>query len=181
MLLSEGNKVSYPLQGPCLIGPVVTKVIGGERTDFHHLIPLGEGGAELFVPFGQVPAQGVRRLLYKSEIPAVLDRLKQPAPADKNWRQRAADHVRLFASGLALDLAQVIASLTAMRRMNRLATNDVGTLERARRMLIREIAEVTGESDRAAEASIDEALAEAHDAAVKTEAPRPRKKARSAA
>ena len=66
MLLKEGSKVSYPLQGPCLIGPAVTKVIGGKRTNFHHLIPLGEGGAELFVPFGQVPAQGVRRLVRAS-------------------------------------------------------------------------------------------------------------------
>ena len=33
MRLSVGSKISYPLQGPCLIGPVVTKFIGGAKVN----------------------------------------------------------------------------------------------------------------------------------------------------
>jgi RNA polymerase-interacting CarD/CdnL/TRCF family regulator len=179
MLLKVGRKVSYPLQGPCLIGPVVTKVVDGERRDFHHLIPLGDGGADLFVPFGREPAAGIRRLLDEADIPAVLERLKIPAPEAKNWRERSLDNNRLFASGSALDLASVIVSLTAMRRISRMGTDDYGALQRARRLLIREIAEVTGASAGAAEARIDSALAEARDAAP-VEERRPQRKARSA-
>jgi RNA polymerase-interacting CarD/CdnL/TRCF family regulator len=157
MHLSVGSKISYPLQGPCLIGPVVTKVIGGERAKFHHLIPLGDGGAEFFVPFGREPVAGVRRLLEKSEIPEILDRLAQPAQPDVNGRVRAQDQLRLFASGAALDLADVIALLTDIASTNHF--HGGGLLEKARRLLAREIAEVMGESESAAEAAIDEALA----------------------
>src|ERR1043166_2946352 len=146
MRLSVGSKVSYPHQGPCLIGDVVTKVIDGERTDFHHFIPLGRGGAELFVPFGQAPEgirrsrggaelfvpfgqapEGIRRLLDESGIVAVLARLRKPAAASANGKQRSADNLKLFASGSALDQAELIVSLTALRGLNRLTSNDGGT------------------------------------------------------
>ena len=176
MRLSVGSKVSYPHQGPCLIGDVVTKVIDGERTDFHHFIPLGRGGAELFVPFGQAP-EGVRRLLDESGIVAVLARLRRPAAAAANGKQRSVDNLKLFASGSALDLAELIVSLTALRGVNRLTTNDGGTLERARRLLVREIAEVTGAGEEAAEERIDAALAESCAAAKRSEQPLRRRKA----
>jgi RNA polymerase-interacting CarD/CdnL/TRCF family regulator len=65
--------------------------------------------------------------------------------------------LRLFASGAALDLADLIALLTDIGSINRF--NGDGLLEKARRLLAREIAEVLGESESDAEASIDEALA----------------------
>jgi RNA polymerase-interacting CarD/CdnL/TRCF family regulator len=179
MRLSVGSKVSYPLQGPCLIGPVVTKIVDGAPANFHHLILLGGGGAEFFVPYGQALSKGVRRLLDKSEVPAVLERLKKPRMAGGG--HRAADQFKLCASGSALELAEAIASLTAMRGMNRFVATDYGMLERARRLLIREIAEVMGESDAAAEARIDAALGELHGGAAQPKKRRARAKARSAA
>ena len=177
MVLKVGSKVSYPFQGPCLIAPVVTKVVGGESRDFHHLIPIGDGGAELFVPCDRKPAVGIRRLLKEDEIPAVLERLKMATPAPRNWRERAADNERLFASGSALDLAEVIAALNAVPHVQRMGTDGDHALERARRLLVREIAEVTGESQDAAEARIDRALAEARPAAP-AEEPRAQRRAR---
>src|ERR1043165_1625122 len=96
MRLRVGSKISYPLQGPCLIGPVVTKVVGGAPMDFHQFIPLGEGGAEFFVPLGQPSAAGMRRLLEASEIPEVLARLTRPALPAGNTRHHIAEHLRLF-------------------------------------------------------------------------------------
>jgi RNA polymerase-interacting CarD/CdnL/TRCF family regulator len=158
MQLGVGNKISYPLQGPCLIGAVVTKIIGGAPIEFHRFIPLGEGGAEFLVPFDHEPAAGVRRLLDVSEIPEVLARLTRPALPSGGTRHRIAEHLRLFATGKALDLADAIASLTEMRRMNRLVNGEHSLLDKARRLLAREIAEVLSESEAAAEDRIDEAL-----------------------
>ena len=174
MRLSVGSKISYPLQGPCLIGPVVTKLIGGASAEFHQFIPLGEGGAEFFVPFGRSPAAGVRRLLEKSEIPAVLERLSRPARPAGNGGARAAEHLKLCASGAALDLAEVIASLTDLGGMKRIH-GERGLLDKARRLLAREIAEVMDESESAAEDRIDAALAAGR------RAPRARRKARGGA
>lgn len=63
MLLTVGNKVIYPSQGPCLIGPVITKIVDGRPMSFHQLALLNDSGGELFVPVDQVQAIGVRLLL----------------------------------------------------------------------------------------------------------------------
>jgi hypothetical protein len=35
MMLSVGNKIVYPYQGPCLIDALVKKVVGGKPTSFY--------------------------------------------------------------------------------------------------------------------------------------------------
>jgi RNA polymerase-interacting CarD/CdnL/TRCF family regulator len=99
----------------------------------------------------------VRRLLEKSAIPEVLERLSRAARQPGSGSVRT-DYWKLCASGAALDLADVIASLTELGGMNRIH-GERGLLDKARRLLAREIAEVMDESESAAEARIDAALA----------------------
>src|SRR5688572_26432510 len=54
MILSVGNKVVYPNQGPCRIGEVVEKMIGGRPTSFYQLALLDESGDALFVPLDKI-------------------------------------------------------------------------------------------------------------------------------
>jgi RNA polymerase-interacting CarD/CdnL/TRCF family regulator len=159
LLLSVGNKVNYPSRGPCLVGPVVKKIVGGKLAEFHRLIVLDDSGAELFVPFGKAPVAGVRRLLDIAEIPGLLEHLKRRSvePA-KNWKQRALNNVKLVTSGSAFDLAEVVESLTELSRGKTLAPGDHQTLERARKLLVCEISEVTGKDKGAVEERIDRAL-----------------------
>lgn len=159
MILSVGDKVSYPCQGPCLVGPVVRRVIDGKPTEFYHLTVLGDAGGDLFIPVDdQAPSRGVRRLLERSEIPKVLERLRQAAGTAKNWKRRAIDNLKLFATGSAFDLAEIVESLSGLAETKSLSPGDRETLQRARRLLISEISEVTGEIKSVAEARIDGAL-----------------------
>jgi len=63
-----------------------------------------------------------------------------------------------LASGSAFDLAQVIESLTDLNETKTLTPRDRQTLDRARRILICEISEVTGETKTAVEGELDKAL-----------------------
>jgi RNA polymerase-interacting CarD/CdnL/TRCF family regulator len=155
--LSVGKKVSYPCQGPCLVGPVVKRVVGGKLTEFHHLTVL-DGGGELLVPVDRAPAKGIRELLDKSEIPKLLNRLKKPSKAAEKWNQRNRDNLILFNSGSAFDLAEIVESMSGLRETKRLQPSDRQTLERARKLLACEISEVMGETRGAAEEKIDQAL-----------------------
>jgi RNA polymerase-interacting CarD/CdnL/TRCF family regulator len=164
MTLTVGNKVNYPSQGPCLIGPVVKKVIDGRLTRFYRLVVLDDGGGELFVPMDKTQALGIRQLLARSEIPKLLAQLKKAAKTAKvagtakNWRQRILDHSELFASGSAFDLAEIVESLTELSATKALSPRDKWSLEKARKLLVREIAEVMGEPRSAAEEQVDKAL-----------------------
>ena len=158
MLLNVGNKVIYPSRGPCLIGPIINKVVGGRPVRFYRLALLDDSGGEVFVPVDKVPTMGVRLLLEKSEIPKLLRHLRKEAGTAKNWKQRTINHVKLLASGSAFDLAEIVESLTKLQETKPLMLRDKQTLERARKLLVCEISEVMGKTKSAAEDQVDKAL-----------------------
>ena len=158
MALIVGHKVIYPSQGPCLIGAVVKRIIDDRPMMFYQLLILNDGGGKLFIPVDNVQAIGIRALLKKSEIPKLLDRLKQPTRSADTSRQRAIDNQKLFASGSAFALAEVIEALTELKETKALSIGENRTLERAKRLLVCEISEVMGETDEEAEQQIERAL-----------------------
>jgi len=95
-MLKFGNKVVYPYQGPCLIGAVVKKVIGGRPTNFYQLALLDGSGGELFIPVEKISGLGIRQLMARSEIPKLLGLLRKPAATPTNWKQRAIDNFKLL-------------------------------------------------------------------------------------
>ena len=158
MILNIGNKVVYPCQGPCLIGPLVKRNVGDMTMMFYQLVVLNDGGGELFVPVDKVHAIGIRLLLEKSDIPRLLDQLKKPARTADTWKQRAVDNQKLFATGSAFDLAEVVESLTELSETKALSFGERKTLERAKRLLICEISEVMEVTKEEAEKQVDGAL-----------------------
>ena len=164
MILNVGKKVVYPHQGPCRVGSVVKKDFGGRPTDVYPLALMDDSGDVLFVPVDKVKTLGIRRLMEKSEIPKLLSRLSQKAemavlPATPmRWKQRAIDNSKLLASGSASDLAEIIGSLTELDGAKVLSPRDRQVLDRARKILICEISEVTGKTKGAAEQQVDDAL-----------------------
>jgi CarD family transcriptional regulator len=164
MIRNVGQKVVYPYQGPCRIGAVVKKDFGGGPTNCYPLTVMNDSSDVLFVPVDKIETLGIRQLLRKSEIPKLLSRLGQkvetavlPTTAMR-WRQRAIDNSKLLASGSAFDLVTIIGSLTELDGTKALSPRDRHVLDRARKNLICEISEVTGESKVAAEQKVDEAL-----------------------
>ncbi len=157
-LLAAGSKAIYPGQGPCRIGRVVKKDVGGRVIMFYHLVVLDESGGELFIPVEKARAIGVRLLIKKSEVPGLLAHLKKSAKTADNWKQRATDNMKLFTSGSPFDLAEIVASLTELSDTRSLTLGESGMLGRARRVLISEISEVMGETKTAAAEQVDRAL-----------------------
>jgi RNA polymerase-interacting CarD/CdnL/TRCF family regulator len=164
MSLTVGDKVVCPGRGPCLVAAVVRKVVCGTPANFYRLALLDGSGAELFVPVDKFRDLRMRALLDRSDIPALLDRLKARAGATedlgarKNWRQRQLDNSKLLSSGSLFELADRVESLNQLSGTKALTPDERETLYRARKLLVCEIAEVMNESKRAAEARIDSAL-----------------------
>jgi CarD family transcriptional regulator len=155
--LNVGDKISYPSHGPCLVGPVVKRVVGGKLTAFHNWIVL-DGGGEFLVPVDQPQAGGIRRLLEKSEIPKLLAHIKKATRSAEKWNQRNKENSRLFTSGSAFDLAEIVGSMSELRETKRLQPSDRQTLARAKKLLVCEISEVMGEERSAVEEKIDKIL-----------------------
>jgi CarD family transcriptional regulator len=160
VILTSGTKVIYPSQGPCLIGPVIEKVIDGRPVSFYQLALLDDSGGELFVPVDKAQSIGIRPLLNRSDIPKLLGLLTKPAGAAMDWKQRANDNFNLLTSGSAFDLAEIVKSLTSLGEKKALSIRERQMLEKARKLLIGEISEVMGVTKSAAEEQINKALNE---------------------
>ena len=158
MILTVGSKVVYPCQGPCLVDSVVERLVAGELRRFYRLIALADNGGELFVPVDKVQAIGIRPLLERTDVPKLLDQLMNKAKIAKDWKRRAKDILRLFTSGSTFDLAEIVASLTELNKTKALSIRERWTLVRARKFLVCEITEVTGETKSAAEEQVNQAL-----------------------
>src|SRR5205085_12384312 len=156
---TTGNKVFYPSHGLCTIGPVVKKELNGKTIPFYHLSVLDDGG-DLFVPVDKIASVGMRSLLKQSEIPEIMDQLKvKSVPvAARHYSQRALLNAQLLTSGAALDLAEIVASLTEFSGTKSLSFGQKRTLDRAERLLVCEISEVTGETKQEVEEQIAQAL-----------------------
>src|SRR6185436_12693574 len=158
MILTVGNKVVYPGQGPCRVSSVVEKVVAGKPMNFYHLIVLNVAGGELFVPVDKVEATGIRLLLKRSEIPKLLGQLMKTTEIAKDWKQRTKDTLKLFSSGSAFDLAEIVESLTALSERKSLSVRESWSLEKARKLLVCEISEVMGKTTSVVEERVDQAL-----------------------
>lgn len=164
MTFNVGDKVYYRGRGPCLVGAIVHKVVCGASAEFYSFTLLDDSGVELLVPLGDSSNLQFRTLLPRNEIPKLLSHLKTRGgpPKDlekpRNWRQREVAKSKIFSSGSVFDLAELVESLTQSSRLRSLAMDERETLQRARKLLICEIAEVMDESKSAAESRIDSVL-----------------------
>jgi len=158
LILNVGKRVVYPCQGPCLIGSIEKKIVNDRPMMFYQLVVLDDGGGKLFVPVEKARAVGIRPLIKKIEISKLLDQLKKPSQSAEDYRQRARDNVKLFASGSAFDLAEIVESLTELSETKSLSLGERKTLERAKRLLVCEISEVLRGTKEEAEQQIDKAL-----------------------
>ncbi len=158
MTFSIGNKVVYPGQGPCRIGAVVQKLIGGQIGSYYRLISLDDHAETIFVPVDKTDGEGIRRLINKSDITGVLRQLARSTEQKTNWKQRDFFNLKRLSTGSAYDLAKVVESLTGLNEWRPLALRERQTLERARKLLICEISEVSGESRSATAQHVDNAL-----------------------
>ncbi|HKP85107.1 MAG TPA: CarD family transcriptional regulator [Blastocatellia bacterium] len=158
MTLNVGKRVVYPCQGPCLIGSIEKKIVNDRPMMFYQLFVLGDGGGKLFVPVDKIQALGIRPLIKKIEVTKLLDHLKRRSQSADDYRQRARDNIKLFASGSAFDLAEIVESLTELSETKSLSLGERKTLERAKRLLVCEISEVLRGTKEEAEQQIDKAL-----------------------
>ena len=165
MTLTIGEKIILPSHGPCVIDAVVNKLVGGMSTTFYRLAPLEDNGGELFIPVDKITRLGIRQLLRQSEIPQAArpaeprSQINHPHRPRRETGNSVPSIIRqLLASGSAFDLAEIVESLTELNEARALAPHERQTLERAKKLLVCEIAEVLGETKSAVEERIDKAL-----------------------
>ena len=155
-----GDKVVYPNHGVGVIEEVKNRAIGGLKASFYCLRILSTDST-VMVPVGNTEAVGLRKVLTRREITRVLKTLKNgEVTTYDDWKGRFQANSDKMRTGDIKAVAEVLKSLTMLNEVKPLSYRERKMLDRARFLLISELAEAGGKDSEEVEGQIDEALAE---------------------
>lgn len=145
MLSSDGNfhigdKVVYPNHGVGVIEQISSRTIG-QTVEKFYLLKIKSSSLKVMVPFHSVGAVGLRRVIRNGEIQKIVDFLQDGA-CDNNadWKYRFKENSDRMRTGSLLEVAAVLKGLLVLNQSKPLSFREKKMLERARYLLVSELA-----------------------------------------
>jgi CarD family transcriptional regulator len=155
-----GDKVVYPNHGVGVIEQVTSKAIGDTTSSFYRLRIISTDST-VMVPVGNTSAVGLRKVLTRRQINRVLGVLKNGEVATyDDWKGRFQANSEKMRTGDILAVAEVLKSLSVLSEVKPLSYRERKMLDRARFLLVSELAEASNKEPGDVEAQIDAALLE---------------------
>ena len=152
-----GDKVIYPNHGLGVIERVEEKTIMGTTCGFYQLRMASE--TLVFVPVDNVDGVGLRRAIGNDEIEKIYSLLSDgKIESHQNWKGRFKDNSDRMRTGSIYDVIEVLKSLTHLSKGKSLSFREKRMLDRAKFLVVSEIAEVVGEEAEVVEKKVDAAL-----------------------
>ncbi len=153
-----GDKVVYPNHGVTIVEQIGETNIGGLDNTFYHLRLLAND-SKLMVPIGNSDRIGLRRLYARKEIKNIFSLLeKRGAAASRDWKDRYRENMEKMKTGKLEDVADVLKNLTQISRRKTLSFREKKMYERAKHLIVSEVAIVKGITEIDAEGLIEKAL-----------------------
>lgn len=135
-----GDKVVYPNHGVGVIEQISSRTIGATIEKFY-LLKIKASSLKVMVPFHNVGSVGLRRVIRNGEIQKVIDFLTDGECNNNNdWKYRFKENSERMRTGSLLEVATVLKSLLLLNQSKPLSFREKKMLERARYLLVSEIA-----------------------------------------
>ena len=146
-----GDKVVYPNHGVGIIEQISSRTIGASVEQFY-LLKIQASSLKVMVPFHNVGAVGLRRVVKNGEVQKILDFLTE-ASCDSNtdWKDRFKENSERMRTGSLLEVAAVLKGLLLLSVSKPLSFREKKMLERARYLLVSELAMARNCEDRQVE------------------------------
>src|SRR5437868_7393304 len=144
MISSDGNfhigdKVVYPNHGVGIIEQISSRTIGATVEKFY-LLKIKASSLKVMVPFHNVSAVGLRRVVRNGKIQKILDFLTDgECNNNTDWKYRFKENSDRMRTGSLLDVAAVLKSLLVLNQSKPLSFREKKMLERARYLLVSEL------------------------------------------
>lgn len=140
MTFAIGEKVVYPNQGVATIENISSRAFGSGLERFY-LLRLLYNSMTVMVPFSNVTTIGLRKVTKTGDVNKVLNFLSHGhAPLTADWKVRFKENTDKMQSGCLLEIASILKSLTALQMEKPLSFREKKMLDRARLMLVGEVA-----------------------------------------
>lgn len=153
-----GDRVVYPNHGVGVIEQVGSRTLG-QQVEKYYLLNIKASNLKVTVPFHSVGAVGLRRVVRNGEIQKILDYLSDGnGDSSTDWKDRFKENSDRMRTGSLLEVAAVLKSLLVLKETKGLSFREKKMLERARYLLVSELAMARNTEEANVEEILDKAL-----------------------
>jgi CarD family transcriptional regulator len=154
-----GEKVVYPNHGVGVIEQISFGALNG-RTEKYFMLRVVSSGLRVMVPHSNVQAVGLRPVIASNEAGRILSHLEtSKCGSHHDWKHRFKENSERMRTGSLYEVATVLKSLVSLSRSKPLSFREKKMLERARHLLVSELATARNASEQTVEDSLTKALA----------------------
>jgi CarD family transcriptional regulator len=156
-----GDKVVYPNHGVGVIEQINFGVLNG-RTEKYYMIRILSSGLKVMVPRTNAGAVGLRPVIRSGDTAKVLGFLeKGKLNSHHDWKHRFKENSERMRTGSLIEVAAVLKSLVSLSRTKPLSFREKRMLERAKFLLVSEMATARNSSQETVESLVMQSLAKA--------------------
>ena len=154
-----GDKVVYPNHGVGVIEQISSRSVGATVEKFY-LLNIKASSLKVMVPCHNVGSVGLRRVVRNGEVQKVLDFLSVSDTASNgDWKDRFKENSERMRTGSLFEVAGVLKNLIALHAAKPLSFREKKMLERARYLLVSELAMARNCEETKVEEILTQALA----------------------
>jgi CarD family transcriptional regulator len=151
-----GDKVVYPNHGVGIIEQVSQRMVNGVPEEFYTL---------------RIHSNASLVIIRKADVEGLFRMLEEDFfEPEADWKDRYKEHCEKMRTGSIFQVAEVLKNLVYLSLRKSLSFREKRMLDRARQLIVTEVATVRGLSEKVVEDHIDRALAEAYERSVKASA-----------
>ncbi len=157
-----GDKVVYPNHGVGIIEQISSRSIGPNIEKFY-LLHIQASSLKVMVPFHNVDSVGLRRVVRNGEVQKIIDFLTDfKCENHSDWKYRFKENSEKMRTGSLVDIAGVLKSLLLLAQSKPLSFREKKMLERARYLLVSELAMAKNCDEYQIEQILSKALSKCH-------------------
>lgn len=158
MTFQIGERVVYPNQGVAVIENISARSFGSQLENFY-LLRISSTRITVMVPFSHVDDVGLRKLTKTTEVNKVLNYLAGGrSKSCQDWKDRFKENSDKMRFGCLMETAEVLKCLLVLQKKKPLSFREKKMLDRARHMLVTEVASARNITERFAEDILNESL-----------------------
>ena len=153
-----GDRLVYPNHGVGVVETIQESLLDGSSAPVYQLRLLGNN-SRVMVPVGNSERIGLRPLTRRHDVGSVFKVLEnaQITPTS-DWKGRYKQNLDKMRSGRLTDIADVLKNLSWVQKQKALSFREKKMFERARYLIVSEIAQINGMEEREVESEIEKAL-----------------------
>ena len=156
-----GDKVVYPNHGVGIIEQISSRT-SGEIVEKFYLLKIKASSLKVEIPFRNINLVGLRRVIKNGEVQKVVDFLIDgKCENHSDWKFRFKENSERMRTGSLLDVAGVLKGLLILNQTKPLSFREKKMLERARYLLVSELALAKNLEEQEVELILTKALGKA--------------------